>query len=116
MAARADRRIGRFALLGWAFGFVFTGLLAILLFGLSVLGLVLAPAMVGMYALYALVPATRGFTRWQRRWAGRALGREIVAPYLPATGQGVRGRRPQLRARPGELAGPAMAVLRLLHR
>ncbi|MGH3095207.1 MAG: sensor histidine kinase [Streptosporangiales bacterium] len=91
MAARADRRIGRFALLGWAFGFVFTGLLGLLLFGLSVVGLILAPAVVGMHALFALVPATRGLTRWQRRWAGRALGREVVSPYLPATGRGVRG-------------------------
>lgn len=91
MAARADRRIGRFALLGWAFGFVFTNIFGMLLFALSIVGLVLTPAVVGMYALVALVPTTRALARWQRRWAGRMLGRGVVSPYLPVTGHGVRG-------------------------
>ncbi len=90
MAAALGHAPGRFALVGWSLGFVFSGLVGTLLMGLSLVAIVLVPLVVGILLLLVLVPMTRGLARWQRRWASRMLGREIPSPYLLPRGR--RGR------------------------
>jgi signal transduction histidine kinase len=90
MATAPGHAPGRFALVGWALGFVFSGLVGALLMALSLVAIVLVPLVAGILLLLVLVPMTRGLARWQRRWASRMLSHEIVSPYLLPRGR--RGR------------------------
>ena len=88
---RPQHRPGRFALVGWALGFVFTGAVGGFLFLAAVIGIILYPLVVGSFLLLGLVPMIRGLAKWQRRWASRMLGREIPSPYLPLPNRRGRG-------------------------
>ncbi|HZJ05607.1 MAG TPA: sensor domain-containing protein [Nocardioidaceae bacterium] len=79
-----SRRPGRFALVGWSTGFVFSGAVGALLMALSIVAIVLVPVVVGVLMLVVLVPMTRGLARWQRGWASRVLRHQISSPYLVA--------------------------------
>lgn len=84
MATELGHGPGRFALVGWAIGFVFSGVVGALLMLASLVAIVLVPLVVGVLLLLVLVPMTRGLARWQRRWASRVLGHQIPSPYLLA--------------------------------
>jgi signal transduction histidine kinase len=83
-----QHRPGRFALVGWSLGFVFSGAVGGFLFCLALVGIILFPVVVGGLLLLALVPMIRGLARWQRQWAARMLQHDVPSPYLP-----IRNRR-----------------------
>jgi signal transduction histidine kinase len=80
---RAQRRVQRTRLLGWALAQCLLaplGLgLAVFAFGAGVLSLL----WLGVPLLLGLLVVSRGFAALHRRWAARVLGVEIARPYRP---------------------------------
>ncbi|HEX3812359.1 MAG TPA: sensor domain-containing protein [Mycobacteriales bacterium] len=79
----SDRRPGRFALLGWAFLFIFFTVAAIVLFTVEVYSAALLWVGLFIPVFFGMTGLVRSFANWHRWWAGRMLGEEIRRPYLP---------------------------------
>ncbi len=82
MSAAKTRPPGRFALLGWAFLFIFVAAQSLVLFTVQVY--MTALLWIGLFVpiFIGVTSVVRRFTNWHRRWAGKLLGAPIPEPYL----------------------------------
>src|SRR5262245_56469692 len=82
MSAATTKPPGRFALLGWAFLFIFVAAQSLVLFTVQVYMTALLWIGLIVPIFFVVTGLVRRFTNWHRRWAGKLLGEPIPEPYL----------------------------------